>query len=393
MPRRRGPIGGYNIFFGRHASWIEHNVLADNEKAVEAAIDRFISSGFLEQPPPGYKPRDFVYFGSEYEHRGQLGVMGLLVAADSVTDKNRNLVVFAIQVPLSPQTARPSYRSNCYLTTEIYPAGTHSLIPVSYEFARGTVPAKRLNFSVSQNGLFNVLPEKYGPATGFKHFISVEYSEYGLFQLDFQLSVPHRSVVRSGLDKEQFPSSKAEFLSRLQQEVSGPLNWIENELITDRGTLAPENIDPAPFLNSISSWMAEVAYGNMAIFKQELDSQINPLLHDDERPEAGFAQAVEVPGIEEESSINYLRIARAVVQADGALAALLRLSQVGPLDQRILLVDTIPERNAVGTLAELRRADLIEIRDGIIALTELGDMIVHKLSNYRPEESSNVGIS
>lgn len=371
-------IDGYQNYLGRHASWIDYNVLSKARSIVENAILQFYDTGFLRKPKRGYRPRDLIYYGIKYVHRGVEGVLGLVLAADGNKERIRNLIVLSVQVPLSPEKARPARYNNCYLTTEIYPGDRHSVIPVTYEFARGTIPGKRLNYIIRHDGTFALLPEAEGIVTGFKHFVSIEYSQYGVYQIDFVLSVRHRPLQPGEAGEVEFPSSKSEFLSKLQGEVSGPLTLIEHELEQDRGTIAPSDIEPGSFLNTISMWMAESAYSQLAIFREELDSKINPRLEERE-----FVHEVQVPADEEEVAIPYSQIANTLVQHRGALAALLMLAdQQGPIEIRRLLTEVMPGEKSLGTLIELGRANLIVSNGETVWLTELGDMIVHRLRHY-----------
>lgn|GEM_PF-5747245 len=377
---RQLTIEDFDIIYGRHASWIDYNVLRKDRDAIPQALRQFFASGFLRNPSHDYKPRDLIYYGSEYEHRGVKGVLGLILAADGIDEPIRNVLVLAVQVPLSPETARAASRTNCYVTTEIYPGDHHSVVPVSYEFARGTIPAKRLNYVVGRDGLFQPFAETIGVTTGFKHLVSIEYSQYGIFQIDFQLSVRHRPL-GLGEPGEEFPTSKREFLSKMRQEVSGPLMMIEHELTQDKGKLAPSDINPASFLDTISNWMAQAVYGNLAIFKEEVDSKINPRIH-----ERGFAEGVHVPVEEEASGIDYDHIARVLVLYPGALAAILMLADNGPIEITNLIAEAILTENSLETLAELRSTNLLGITGTTLWLTELGDMIVSRLRSDSPTD-------
>ena len=156
---------------------------------------------------------------------------------------------------------------------------------------------------------------------------------------------------------------------------------IEHELTQDKGKLAPSDINPASFLDTISNWMAQAVYGNLAIFKEEVDSKINPRIH-----ERGFAEGVHVPVEEEASGIDYDHIARVLVLYPGALAAILMLADNGPIEITNLIAEAILTENSLETLAELRSTNLLGITGTTLWLTELGDMIVSRLRSDSPTD-------
>jgi hypothetical protein len=91
---------------------------------------------------------------------------------------------------------------------------------------------------------------------------------------------------------------------------------------------------------------------------------------------------VQVPVDEDEHTVDYSQIARTLIQNRGALAALLMLAeQQGPIEIKRLLVEALPGDKSLGTLIELGRANLIVSDGDSVWLTELGDMIIHKLRN------------
>ena len=386
-------VEGFRIVYERFASWIVHNVLDDNREVILRAISRLLhETRFFADLPSSYRPRDTIYFGIPYtrtfaegssnEGKTVEGVFGILIAADEPTIRNRNLLVRTVQLPLSPETAQRGYHRNCHLTTEIWPADGHSLIPVSFEFARGTIPAKRINIIVNHNGEYAELPETAGIITGFQHFVSAEYSKYGISQLDFQLDVSH-SPTRSDGSSADSPMSRHNFQAKLQQDVSGPLRIIEQQLYADSGRLAPSPIEPGPFLDDLSEWMASVAYRNIVTLRGELTSNVNPPLHKDTER---FGDVIEVPIEVDDPKIEYRQIAHVLVRHKGALETVLRLADEGKSYTAHLIGVAIPEEHSLETIAELRRIGLINIDKSTLQLTDLGREIVSRLRKYPQEE-------
>jgi hypothetical protein len=405
MYRKPDKVGDFNLYYGRYASWVVHNMwgrnisddvspdflqLPDNlppdgRKAVKAVLSEFLATNFLNTPPVDYRPRDLIYYATPHTHeftegpnKGKKveGMLGLVFATDDPTDKTKNIMVLSVQLPVSEDTALPGVASNCHLTTEIYPADGHSLIPVSYEFARGTIPGKRLNCTVNRDGSFEVLPQGQGVPivkTGFKHFVSAAYSKDGIFQLDFQLDVRHRPILPEEQvhSADRFYATREEFDFRLEQEVSRPLQQIRQEIENDKGTLAPAHVNAGSFLAKVPAWVSDAAYTNMVIFRQEYDSNINPGLHRER-----FGKDVQVP-VETEKKFDYTDIAGVLVLYPGALELALLLAgkkQVGTGDPELKAI--LPNERFLETLVEMGRADIIKINGSIISLTELGSDVV-----------------
>lgn len=279
----------YALLHGRFASWVIHNDLRrvheEGHNPIGDALAQFFSSGFLESPPPEYRPRDLVYQVTPYVHRTVEGKqvpghLGLLLSVDEPTAERKYLMILAVHVPVSLETAREAQLYNCHVAAEAYAGPLRTIAPVSYEFARGTIPGGRVSFIVGHDGKSRQLPsvedmlQSGGLLTGFQHFISASYSRYGLFQLDCQLSIPHH---------EANELSSTEGKSKLRSEIETPLRDIEKHLYSTRGTLMPGDVtDLDKLLGKVSRTVPEIAYDNLVIFALERASNVTPGL-DNER--------------------------------------------------------------------------------------------------------------
>ena len=270
------------------------------------------------------------------------------------------------------------------MTTELYPAESHSIIPVSYEFARGTVPGKRLNYVVEYDGSFRELPQKPGIYTGFQHFISAEYSQHGLFQLDFQMSVRHRPPVGDEFPRDQYAGTKDEFLAKIYNSITGPVSSISKTMYQDSGTLAPANIGHLEGLfGEISDWMPEVAYRNLAIFRRERDSNINPALALE-----NYGQDIQIPTSSEDYLLDVsFKVAETLVRDPNALETILMLSDEGPLSLSDVAREIGKEYASTNeTIDKLSNVGLVIFSESMLDLTEYGKSVVVKLDNYLVED-------
>jgi hypothetical protein len=374
MPRKQQEVvEGYSIFLGRYASYVIHNELNGDRAPVIAALKQF-----LKAPPSSFEPRTPIYYASPYTHEDLAGPLGLVFAADAPTDEKKNVIVLAVQLPLSPKTAQPGTMANCHLTTEIWPAENHSFIPVTCEFARGTIPAKRLNYSVSHgdNACVRIKDSDHF-TTGFKHFVSAAYSQYGLAVLDFQLSVRHRPPQDHEFPEQEFGRTKEDFLAILREELTSPLEEIKKELNKDKrtGRLAPKNLTYLDtFFETVLDRTAELAYTNLLVYKEERVSHINPGLQ-----QFKYGGNVVVPPSEEVIA-EQTEIARVLVQRPGALELILMLADVksSQLDEDLSMQVSSPNQ-LLETVEALRDSGLVTVSNTTIQLTDQGLRVVEKL--------------
>ena len=88
---------GFDLLNGRFASWKGHNILGkERERTIKYVLDQFLDSGFLQNPPAGYKERDPIYFAVDYVFRGIRGVLALLLAADHPKRDQKRIMLLAI---------------------------------------------------------------------------------------------------------------------------------------------------------------------------------------------------------------------------------------------------------------------------------------------------------
>src|SRR5437763_178551 len=97
MPRRPDVLTGFRILYGRYASWIIHSKFADDRATVLASVKRFLDTGFLNEPPPSYEAGDLIYFAerhiSDPGAEGVESILGLVLSADALGNKLRNLII------------------------------------------------------------------------------------------------------------------------------------------------------------------------------------------------------------------------------------------------------------------------------------------------------------
>lgn len=371
MSSRTSHVDGYNLIFARYSSWVVHNELKDSRTPIIEAL-----SAYFQNPLPNYQPRKWIYYPHPYTHQGIEGYLGILFAADRPTEKPRNIWVSAIQLPLATNQAQPG-QPNCHWMTEIVPAEDHSLVPVSYEFARGTTPSKRLNYVVfaHDRSCLQVDPSA-GPLSGFQHFISAAYSKYGLAILDFQLTIPNRPTSIPHTPLTQNGWTKDQFSSRLLEDLTCPLRHIAKELAADIGILAPSdltNIDA--FLDTVNSRVVEAVYSNLVIYTEERASNVNPRLQKER-----FGGNIVIPTATEIPALDTDMIARTLARSTGALEILLLLAdhKIARIDNG-LMKDLVHKEAIPDTLQALEKSNLVE-SDGLsFWLTATGVSIVQKL--------------
>jgi hypothetical protein len=375
----------------------------DDREPIDAALEGFLKTGFLDSPPPDYMPRDIIFYAHPYEHKfnkgtnkGKVlkGTLNVLIAADAPTAPNKSLMILAIQPPVSLETAQRGVEANCHLSAEIYPAAKHTIIPLTYEFSRGTTPGKRLNYTAKSDGAFSLLQEpKPGEIrTGFDHFISVEYSQFGIFNMDFNLTVRHHDLQNSEFAPNVFPISRENFESQVRREIRGPLEHMERQINADKGISAPKRIDPKSFFEKISARMPEAAYGTLDIFREEIESNINPNLLGENYIE-DFAVDVEVPvevvSSEEESAPfgKYFPMARTLVQYSGALESVFMLADRGPIPKNdTMLLTLLSGDGSLETITQLNRVGLLDIDGDTLGLTEFGKALIPALRDSLLED-------
>jgi hypothetical protein len=384
MDRQQDMIAGYSVFFGRYASYVIHNELYGNRQPVLSAIETF-----LKALPSDFEPRKPIYYTRPYTHNHTKGFLGLLFEADAPTDNRKNVIVSAVQLPLSLKTAKKALIANCHWATEIWPAEDHSLIPVTCEFARGTRPAKRLNYIVSQrdNSCLRI-EETEQLTTGFKHFISAAYSQYGLAVLDFQLTVRHHPSGGNDLPEQKFGRTKEDLLAFVKQEIACPLQEIKEELNRDKllGKFAPKDlIYLDSFFETMLDEAAEMVYANLRVYRHERDSHINPGLQS-----FRFGHNVVAPPSEADLA-EQTQIARILAGQPGSLEVILMLADVeyAQLDENLSL-QVLPSKDLPEVIDGLRRSGLISISNTTIRLTDRGLRTVEKLRGIlRQQEESN----
>lgn len=292
-------------------------MLRDDRGAIERAV-----RSVLAQPPEAFGPGRPVFVRSP-----EADVLFAVVDEPGLGDDDGLVVVLAVQTPLSARTAAPGMWANCHWMTEIWPSYDRSIIPVTYEFARGARPEKRLNFVIDDgDGSYRRLNGGANVVTGFRHFVSAAYSRHGLAMLDFHLTVRHRPpLTPDEFPESQYARTRTEFVDLLRRDLLYPLAEIENELYEDRGDMAPAAITEIDSLFAkVLTQLTDTAYSNLDLFKQEWASNINPRLH-----ERGVGAEIVVPVDELQVGDVDVSIGRTLVRHDGALASVLMLADLG----------------------------------------------------------------
>ncbi len=346
------PVTVSRVHFGRQPSWVVHNRLQDDRTSVEGVVRRV-----LERPPADFQVGTPVFARAP-------GVDVLFAVLDEPAgDAEPFVVVLAVQPPLSSTSPSPGKRANCHWMTEIWPSVDHSIIPVTYEFARGPRPEKRLNFVVDDgDGTYRRLDNGASVTAGFRHFVSAAYSHDGLSMLDFYLTVRHRPPTSDDDRGVPFALTRAEFVEMLRRDLRYPLAEIENELYEDRGRTAPTGIrEVSTLFSKILSQLTDTAYSNLDLFKQEWVSNINPRLH-----ERGIGAEMVVPVDAGSSTVVDEPVGLKLVRCPGALESLLMLA-----DRR---ANGSPSMLAAALVPEERRAAVVEtlVDTGLAVSDEAG---------------------
>lgn len=270
MARLDDSVCGYKIHYSRHASYVVWNEFDEDETDRRSPITDTLEH-YLKNLPNDFEPQRPIMVPG----RDQKKLTQLVFAAEDPEDSPRHLLVLVVQPPVSEKTARPGLRPNCHWTTELYPAYTHNLVPISYEFAMDATPAKRLNFIVGRNGCGVTAVAEAETHTGFLHFVSAAYSRNGIALIDFLLTLPPIPSENEALFRDS-PFHR-ELAKRLQRQLTPPLRAIRDELYKDQNTLAPpelRNLDA--FFDDLVIHAADTGYANLAVFQREINARINP---------------------------------------------------------------------------------------------------------------------
>lgn len=365
------------IHFGRQPSWVVHNELGDDRSAVESAVRRALSD----------LPASYMQGAPVFARSSAVNVLFAVLDERDLGDRADEdlVIVLSVQTPMTADTARAGDRANCHWASEIWPSREISIIPIAYEFARGSRPEKRLNFIVDgDGGGYQRLDDGDLVVTGFRHFVSAAYSRFGLATLDFHLSVRHRPPNDSHAFAEwEFAPTREQFVNRLQRDLRVPLAEIENEMYEDRGVLAPSAIREIDSLFAkVLTQTTDTAYSNLDLFKQEWESNINPRLRGREAGEAMVVPAdVASAGHADQSA------GRALARVPGALAVLLfvadRHAAVSPSDLPLELVAPGRRQDVAQALAA---AGLVSVDALGLRATERGTSVVRRLrgAHLRP---------
>lgn len=365
------PVTVSRVHFGRQPSWVVHNRLQDDRTSVEGVVRRV-----LERPPADFQVGTPVFARAP-------GVDVLFAVLDEPAgDAEPFVVVLAVQPPLSSTSPSPGKRANCHWMTEIWPSVDHSIIPVTYEFARGPRPQKRLNFVVDDgDGTYRRLDNGASVTAGFRHFVSAAYSHDGLAMLDFYLTVRHRPPTGGHDDRgAPFAQTRAEFVDVLRRDLRYPLAEIENELYEDRGRAAPSDIrEIGALFSKILSQLTDTAYSNLDLFKQEWVSNINPRLH-----ERGVGAEMVVPLDVGSSVVVDEPVGLKLVRCPGALEALLMLVDRRANGALPALPEALVPVDHQAAVIEVLVGSGLAVDDGTgLRATVRGEQVVAKLRESR----------